>query len=94
VTLDGLRDHAAARGRAGRAAMALYGPVADAPDLADVTGASGCLMLSRKRHVRIDTERLCCACRAMPISGPGPRCGSDRAGFPDNPGSRAGPPIT
>ncbi|MCR9069136.1 MAG: insulinase family protein [Rhodobacteraceae bacterium] len=38
VTLDGLRDHAAAVARAGRAAMALYGPVADAPDLADVTG--------------------------------------------------------
>lgn len=35
VTLDGLKDHAAAMGQAG-SAMALYGPVDTAPDLATV----------------------------------------------------------
>jgi predicted Zn-dependent peptidase len=38
VTLAGLRDHAGALVTSGRAAMALYGPVAKAPDLAQVTG--------------------------------------------------------
>jgi len=38
VTLAGLRDHAAALVGSGRAAMALYGPVARAPDLARVAG--------------------------------------------------------
>lgn len=37
VTLAGLRDHAGALGQAGRAAMALYGPVEAAPDLSTVT---------------------------------------------------------
>ncbi|WP_224815556.1 pitrilysin family protein [Hasllibacter sp. MH4015] len=37
VTLAGLKDHAGALGRAGRAAMALYGPVEAAPDLSRVT---------------------------------------------------------
>ncbi len=38
VTLAGLRDHAEGLASAGRAAMALYGPVAGAPDLANLTG--------------------------------------------------------
>jgi predicted Zn-dependent peptidase len=37
VTLPGLRDHAGALVASGRAAMALYGPVKAAPDLAQVT---------------------------------------------------------
>ncbi len=37
VTLPGLRDHAGALVASGRAAMALYGPVKSAPDLAQVT---------------------------------------------------------
>jgi predicted Zn-dependent peptidase len=37
VTLAGLREHAGALVGAGRAAMALYGPVSGAPDLAQVT---------------------------------------------------------
>jgi predicted Zn-dependent peptidase len=37
VTLDGLRAHGAALTQAGRAAMALYGPVGGAPRLAGVT---------------------------------------------------------
>ncbi|MBF9060998.1 insulinase family protein [Rhodobacterales bacterium HKCCSP123] len=37
VTLPGLRDHAGALVASGRAAMALYGPVKGAPDLAQVT---------------------------------------------------------
>jgi predicted Zn-dependent peptidase len=37
VTLRGLRDHAGALATSGAAAMALYGPVADAPQLARVT---------------------------------------------------------
>ena len=36
VSLEGLRAHAAALTASGRAAMALYGPVGDAPDLARV----------------------------------------------------------
>jgi len=38
VTLAGLRDHATALVGSSRAAMALYGPVAKAPDLAQVSG--------------------------------------------------------
>ncbi len=38
VTLAGLRDHAGALVHSTRAAMALYGPVAKAPDLAQVVG--------------------------------------------------------
>jgi predicted Zn-dependent peptidase len=38
VTLAGLRDHARALVGSSRAAMALYGPVAKAPDLAQVAG--------------------------------------------------------
>jgi predicted Zn-dependent peptidase len=38
VTLAGLRDHAAALVSSNRAAMALYGPVAKAPELAQVVG--------------------------------------------------------
>jgi len=38
VTLPGLRDHAGALVASSRAAMALYGPVAKAPDLAWVAG--------------------------------------------------------
>jgi predicted Zn-dependent peptidase len=37
VTLPGLRDHAGGLVASGRAAMALYGPVKSAPDLAQVT---------------------------------------------------------
>jgi len=37
VTLEGLRAHAAGLVQSGRAAMALYGPVSGAPDLAHVT---------------------------------------------------------
>jgi hypothetical protein len=42
----------------GRSAMALYGPVAGAPGHDPDQGASGRLMLSRKRHLRIETDRL------------------------------------
>lgn len=37
VSLAGVRDHAQAIAQAGRAAMALYGPVASSPELAKVT---------------------------------------------------------
>jgi predicted Zn-dependent peptidase len=36
VTLGALRDHAAALAASGRSAMALYGPVAGAPDIARI----------------------------------------------------------
>jgi predicted Zn-dependent peptidase len=38
VTTGDVRDHAARLAQSGRAALALYGPVATAPDLGDITG--------------------------------------------------------
>jgi predicted Zn-dependent peptidase len=38
VTTAGVRDHAAAMVRSGRAALALYGPVGGTPDLSEIAG--------------------------------------------------------